>query len=159
MAMLFNEFNDFDGSNDSEIVSEWSSLPLRLLGKIEKSSHQVFQKNNDGSIEGIQYNIVTEPSTFRPVKSWVINLEKWVCDAHADIMVEDILSLRLNNDINKAEAFEYRQSVRHLKVKGKRHKLTDQNAFNAVMAMMVCISKINVGQFPNIDKILSMHNL
>lgn len=156
--MLFDKGTGNNHSNNRHYDEGWSQTPFHILSGFEKPSNQVLQKNSDGTIEGVRYIIATEPSTLRPIKSWTIRIEKWVCQSHADISAEDILFMRIIK-AHEAESFQYGHHIRHIELRGQRQKIRNENAFNAFMAAIVLISKIDTGRLPDANKILSIHNL
>lgn len=123
---------------------------------LTQSSNQILNKNDDGTIYGIRYVITPKPATLRPVKSWDVIIDEWVCDESANVSVQDILKLSLYNAVNGdrkspiiTDITLYDDKIKNIADKG----------FNALMASMVFTSKINAGRMPDIQKILSLYNL
>ncbi len=136
----------------------WPPAPLSALSAITKSSNQVMQKNPDGSIDGVRYVVMAEPISLRPIRSWTINIEKWSCKGVADIVAEDTLSI---NILNKAgdDITGYVDVVKDITIGGHKIEIDSHNSFNAVMAAVVFISKVDAGRLPDIEKTLSIYNL
>ena len=149
--------------NSSKIPSildqhTWPPVPLSALSAVTKASNQVLEKRDDGSLKGVRYVVAAEPATLRPIRSWTINIEKWSCETLATITAEDVLFIRV---LNKAEddRAEYSQVVKDIIVNGEKVTVDNQSGFNAVMAAVLFISKVDAGRLPDIDKTLSVYNL
>ena len=136
----------------------WPPAPLSALSAITQSSNQVMQKNKDGSIEGVRYVVMADPINLRPIRSWTINIEQWHCGNDADITANDILSVKILNK-SAQDVCGYGDVVRDIIVSDKKIDMTPQSGFNAVMAAIVFISKIDAGRLPDIQKTLSLYNL
>ena len=147
-------------SNFSEIIGLESSF-FDMCKDVETfQSNQVLEKNEDGSISGIRYVISPQPSIIRPIKAWTINIEKWICDDQGEILSEGILFIRLLNKPNNYDkAFFSNHNVQEVRVFDGQKKAEKKKGFNAVMAAMLFISKIDSGRMVNFQKILSVYNL
>jgi len=137
---------------------EWPPASLMALGSVTKSSNQVLRKNNDDSIEGVRYVVAAEPSTLRPTRAWTINIEHWTCKSLATITARDVLFIRIINSIHNDQN-NYEDVVKDISVHNQKMQGNNQNAFNAVMAAVVLISKIDAARLPDIEKTLSIYNL
>lgn len=136
----------------------WPPAPLSILQKVNRTSNQVFEKKDDGSIAGLRYEVLAEPATLKPTKSWIIRVEQWVCKDTAAIMANDILSLHiLNKDLPNQT--DYSAIVKDIIVRNAKISANNQGAFNAVMVAVLLISKIDAGRIPDIDKTLSIYQL
>ncbi len=135
-------------------------FPSHIIGldMLEKLSNQVLKKNEDGSISGLRYVVSAEPSTLRPVKSWIINIEQWHCDEQANIVANDILFIRILNSA-KFDAICYDDCIRDVHVHNQKLDVENTYGFNALMASVLFISKIDAGRVPDIQKTLSTYNL
>ena len=147
-------------SQDQSIIDQhsWPPASLSALNVVTKTSNQVMQKNADGSIEGVRYVIAAEPATLRPIRSWTINIERWACQDIATITAEDVLFIRLINNADK-NTIDYGQVVKDILLNGEKITVDNQSGFNAVMAAVLFISKIDAGRLPDIEKTLSIHSV
>ena len=136
----------------------WPPAPLSALSAVTRASNQVLNKNDDGSLQGVRYVVAAEPATLRPIRSWTINIEKWACKSLATISAEDVLFIRILNKAD-AEHNEYHQIVKDIEINGKKLNVDNQTGFNAVMAAVLFISKVDAGRLPDIEKTLSVYNL
>ena len=153
-----NSSHNLSGQNDFLNHKSWPPAAFSILDNVTQSSNQIIQKTPDGLISGIRYVIEAEPSSLRTIKSWTITIEKWFCKNSAAISVNDILSVRLYND-PRASHSDYNHVVKTIIVKNRTKEITGQNGFNAVMAAILFISKIDAGRIPDSDKILKTYHL
>tara|TARA_B100001750_G_scaffold205408_1_gene182441 strand:+ start:2142 stop:2630 length:489 start_codon:yes stop_codon:yes gene_type:complete len=135
----------------------WPPTPLSALSAVTRASNQVLEKREDGTLHGVRYVVAAEPSTLRPIRSWTINIEKWSCESLATISAEDILFIRILN-MSDNDNVEYSRIVKDIIVNGEKLTVDNQSGFNAVMATVLFISKIDAGRLPDIDKTLSIYN-
>ena len=154
MAILGNNsvLNTTANSND------WNFNPLSLFQRMENSSNQVFKKDSDGSIKGVRYVIMSEPARSKPIRAWTINIEQWVCSEQENIVAKDIISLKTLNHPRYCDV-DTTNMIDAIWIKDKEINLNDKNAFNALMATILFISKIDASTMPNIEKILALHGL
>lgn len=136
----------------------WPPAPLAALSAVTRASNQVMEKKDDGSIHGVRYVIAAEPATLRPIRSWTINIEKWSCESLATITAEDILFIRILNRSENGE-MDYDRIVKDILLNGEKLTVNNQKGFNAVMAAVLFISKIDAGRIPDIEKTLSIYSL
>jgi len=146
-------------TDDKMIQNEGSiQMPMGILGGMTRSSNQVFQKNNDDSLEGVRYIISTQPSRLRPIRSWTILIEHWVCKAADDIVVHDVLRLCIEN-MESNKTFNYGEIISDIVIDGSKIAIDSNMAFNAAMAAGVLMNKIDAGRVPDIEKILRIYNV
>lgn len=136
----------------------WPPAPLSALEAVRQTSNQVFEKRDDGSIAGLRYEIMAEPTTLKPTKSWTIRIEQWICHDIATITAKDVIFLRILNRADMDD-IDFEGLVKDIAIKGTKIKGYNQNAFNAVMVAVLFISKIDAGRIPDILKTLATYNL
>ena len=136
----------------------WPPAPLSALSAVTRASNQVLEKNNDGSLQGVRYVVAAEPATLRPIRSWTINIEKWTCESLATITAEDILFIRILNKADSQQA-DYKEIVKDILINGEKVDVDNQTGFNAVMAAVLFVSKVDAGRLPDIGKTLSIYGL
>jgi hypothetical protein len=147
-------------NNQSSAIQSgnWPPAAFSALSAITKTSNQVMQKNPDGSLYGVRYVVMPDPVNLRPIRSWTINIEQWACTNIVDIQAKDVLSITILNKTGD-DAIGYIDVVNDVKILDHKVKIDSHNSFNAVMAAIVFISKIDAGRIPDIDKTLSIYNL
>ena len=131
--------------------------PLTKINRLENSSNKILRKNADGSILGMHYRISSEPSRLRPVKSWIIHIEEWSCNADSTMTAKDILFIRILNHPQHEK--NHQDLITEIVVGDLRTDLTIQNTRNAMAAALVVISKIDAGRMPDINEIFKLYNL
>lgn len=152
--MLYNLGSDVETFSKNE----WKPSNLTILDFLTKPTSQALEKQTDGSIVGLRYRITTEPSTLRPVRSWGVNIERWMCDERANITATDIMFIRLLNN-NRDIGLNYHDIIQDITIMDEKREINTHNAFNAMMATVLMITKIDSGRMPDVDKILSSYNL
>lgn len=131
--------------------------PLAKLNRLENSSNKILQKKSDGSIRGAHYIISSEPSTLRPIKSWVIHIEEWSCNADSTMTAKDILFIRvLNHPKYDPDGCDL---ISEIILGDIKIDVTSDNAQNAMAAALVFISKIDAARMPDTKEILRLYNL
>lgn len=131
--------------------------PLVKIQRFENSSNKVLSKNGDGSISAVHYMIMSEPSTLRPIKSWVVRIEEWSCNPDSTMTAKDVLFIRiLNHSKYDPESHNLISDIRLGNVKVEVNTRMAQNAMAAALAI---ISKIDAGRMPNVKDILKLHQL
>lgn len=150
-----NKLNFFDNFKNIE----WPSAVLSIFQNMQASSNQVLMKDKEhDAIKGVRYILEAKPSTLRPIKSWVIRIEEWKCNAHGAIMARDILTIKIANMPQQCEKTQDAHHIQDICVRDVSIEV-NEFSFNAIMAASIFISKIDAGRLPEVDKILSLYNL
>jgi hypothetical protein len=139
---------------------QWPSSILSIFQNIHLASNQVLLKNKAmDSIDGVRYIFSTEPSTLRPVRSWIIRIEEWVCGAQGVINAQDALFIRISNIPDNGQKLKIHQSICDIRIRDVPVDVNEQSSFNAIMATSIFISKIDAGRLPDVGEILSLYQL
>ena len=144
------------------VNSCYAPSPLRTLLDNNFKTNQVFEKDRvHDTIIGLRYKINAYQSVLRNQSSWSILIEEMVCDLSSNISVSDIITVTVANnpDCILGNLARYDDCIASIAVNGIKKDVSENTGFNATMALIVMISKIDDGCMPNIDKILSAYNL
>jgi hypothetical protein len=139
-------------SNGSDQGAE--TVSSVFLNRLYNSSNQLIDKNSDGSIQAVRYVIAAETSCLRSVKGWVIDIDDYYGDCEGRISSDNILSVHIRNEHSQ-------NGKKHLikKVMVRGNRICRNLSLDPLMAAFLIISKIDAGRMPDIDRILSLHNL
>lgn len=162
MANSFNQTGQLSFKRKDPSIfadKEWPPKPLSILGTVTKPSNQVLVKDPEtGELKGVRYVVAAEPSNLRPIRSWTITIEKWNCQDVTQISAEDVLFVRILNVPQSADV-QYEQIIKDIVVNNAKLTVDNQNSFNAVMAAVLLVAKVDAGRLPDIDKTLRIYNL
>lgn len=131
--------------------------PLVKINRFENTSNKVLSKNADGSISAVHYMIMSEPSTLRPIKSWVVRIEEWSCNPDSTMTAKDVLFIRILNH-SKYEPDSH-NLICDISLGQTKIEVNFKNAKNAMAAALAIISKIDAARMPNVKDILELHQL
>jgi hypothetical protein len=145
-----------------ELSSKIQQIPPgfeMIFQNLSQSSLQVIRKGDNKVIEAVRYNIIPEPSTLRPIKSWLLQIEQWSCDEILWISSRDVIAIRVIHSPLSHSVHGYSQFIKDIFACDTAVKINTENGLNALMAFILIKSKIEAGRFPDIQKILSLHQL